>query len=493
MRSFFIIILFTFLIKNTFSLQQKENITITPLFKKISISNYNQLDFLIKINDADILEKILNQQNNYYYLKLIKNEKVLFKKKGIIKKNNQTIKINLLDENNKPYFQLTNDNLSLSYAFQFGDSFSEISQQIIKSDNIKFIYDSQSLLEIKKEIDKEIYIDENIKRFYIQTADIDLSSVKDFQPIGNVIDAKNGYEITKCFRGIYNGNNYKIKNLKINLPKKKFVGLFECLFDNALIYNVNLESAEVIGNYFVGGIAGGNKNSTISNCFVSGKIVGSEKSGGIAGANKTGIISHSFFRGSVNSVMSAGGIVGENSLSSTVKNSSSIANVKVSKYNSGGIVGLNINKSSVLQSYSFASVIGKKDVGGIVGDNKHYSKILNSYSVGSVKGEYGVGGIAGYNVDSVIRYCYSQVKHNGMGGVGSLVGYSIRSKCENSYATGYQIGEKKNKTKIQYMSFKQIREEKFKKFKNEFWIIKDKYWPILKEVALAPKQKLRLL
>ena len=479
----------------------KKKFTIRPLFKKITISNYQNLFFVLEIKNTNFLNQLkkLNQnkqqseyksqqkKQNYYYLKLMAQKKVLWKKKGIIQQNNQRIKLDILNDRGKPFFQLTNG-IIFQYAFQFGDFFTAIVTNKINSDNIQFVYDSQSLLAIDKELQQWT----GEKKLYLQTADIDLSTIENFKPIGNALPKNKGYEITKCFRGIYNGNGYQINNLTISRPNKKFVGLFECLFDDGIIYNLILTNVKIKGGEFVGGVVGGSKNSMISNCHVYGEISGNEKVGGIVGANKKAKINYSFFRGKLKAMTSVGGIVGENNSTSSVENSSSIATIVAEKYNAGGIVGLNINKGKVLQCYSFSSVRGKKDVGGIVGDNKHFSKILNSYSVGNAIGEYGVGGVAGYNVDSIIDYCYAQVKHKGKGGVGSLVGYSIRSQCNNSYAVGYQIGEQQNKQKLQYMSFKWIRENRFKEFNDKFWIRKKKHWPILKQVASAPKQKLRL-
>lgn len=112
--------------------------------------------------------------------------------------------------------------------------------------------------------------------FVEQTADIDLSDVKNWTTIGV-------YEKHKYFQGTYNGNGYKIKNLTITYDAEKdagYAGLFGQLYGT--VENVCLVNCDISGKY-VGGIASNALyTSNIYNCYVSGKINGTKRAGGIA-------------------------------------------------------------------------------------------------------------------------------------------------------------------------------------------------------------------
>ena len=85
-----------------------------------------------------------------------------------------------------------------------------------------------------------------------------------FQPIGNN---------TKNFKGVFLGNNNKIKGIYINRTEQDYVGLFGFVSGN--IKNVSIESANVKGKNYVGTLAGKlsgiNSNGfTVNNLNVSG-------------------------------------------------------------------------------------------------------------------------------------------------------------------------------------------------------------------------------
>ena len=62
-------------------------------------------------------------------------------------------------------------------------------------------------------------------------ADIDLSSVENWEPIGN--------DSTK-FTGIFDGNGHVIKNMTINRPDTNYVGLFGYTDSGSEIKNIGL-------------------------------------------------------------------------------------------------------------------------------------------------------------------------------------------------------------------------------------------------------------
>jgi len=81
----------------------------------------------------------------------------------------------------------------------------------------------------------------------------------DWQPIGTS---------TATFSGNFNGQNYTISNLSINLPTTDNVGLFGYVTGN--ISDINLRVDDVIGNSQVGGLAGSlDSTGSIINCSVT--------------------------------------------------------------------------------------------------------------------------------------------------------------------------------------------------------------------------------
>ena len=121
----------------------------------------------------------------------------------------------------------------------------------------------------------------DLKGYYLQTADIDLK-YQDFPIIAE-------YD-NPGFQGTYDGNNFKIKNLKIQKSELPLnTGLFgRC--DNATIKRVHLVNVEIENTtnksgYLLGGIVGKAVNTTISDCHVTGEgyIKNGLKAGGIAG------------------------------------------------------------------------------------------------------------------------------------------------------------------------------------------------------------------
>lgn len=110
------------------------------------------------------------------------------------------------------------------------------------------------------------------------TCDIDLANQEWF-PIGygtsnglGQIDSTAGAQ----FRGIFDGQNHTINNLKITTfdiggygseTASAGVGLFGNIY-GAEIKNLNIDDAKVVGNHFVGALVGFSIGSNITNCRV---------------------------------------------------------------------------------------------------------------------------------------------------------------------------------------------------------------------------------
>lgn len=222
-------------------------------------------------------------------------------------------------------------------------------------------------------------------------ADIDLSSIEDWDPI-------------EMFHGSLDGAGHAISGLKSIRPEASEIGLFGQLNGNALVTHLDLLDVELEGNEAVGGVTGRN-GGMIRDVHVTGKITGVDQTGGIAGASH-GSVFYSSFEGSV---------TGET--------------------NTGGLVGNNI--TGIYASHAIVQATGGTNTGGLVGNNP--GGITESYAVGEVSGSGdNIGGIAGNNQTGYIGDAYAQVAVSTETGnnVGGLAGTNNSGWVENSYAAG---------------------------------------------------------
>ena len=173
-------------------------------------------------------------------------------------------------------------------------------------------------------------------------------------PLGNT---------TTPFMGNFDGNGHNINDLIIDMRESNYVGLFGKTGDQAIIRALGMEDASVLGQEFVGILAGEN-GGLISQCYTAGQVSGRNRVGGLSGGNaSTGYI-----------------------------------------YN----------------SYSTAAASGYQtgwaDIGGLVG-GQGGSEIINSYATGAVSGDsnYAIhlGGLLGTNHDGLVVSSFWDVETSG--------------------------------------------------------------------------------
>ncbi len=194
-----------------------------------------------------------------------------------------------------------------------------------------------------------------------QTADIAYTYTTDWNQGGeNNFTAIGGFG--NSFRGTYDGQNYIISGIRIykagvsNYDGSQ--GLFGYISSGAVVKNVILADADIVGYNNTGGIVGYN-DGTIEDCEVKSNVnVRTLKSttnlGGIAGNNE-GTISHCIFKGrvshSIGTSTAIGGIVG--TLSGTVSNCLALgARVAGYKY-SGAIAGSKTSTGTLSANYYY--------------------------------------------------------------------------------------------------------------------------------------------
>jgi hypothetical protein len=235
------------------------------------------------------------------------------------------------------------------------------------------------------------------------------------------------------FTGSFDGRGHRIFNLHINRPTMYFVGLFSGIRSGAVVKNVGLENASVIGNYYVGGLVGCSCGGIVSNSYFTGAVTGSWTVGGLVGRIKGGTVDNCYFTGAVTGHYFVGGLVGS-SWGTIVSNSYSTGAVTGS-WMVGGLVGR--NRGLVSNSYSTGAVTGPRTVGGLVGLNRGF--VFNSYSTGAVSGVWRVGGLVGYDFFGTVSNSYSTGAVTGSWTVGGLAGF-VSGIVSNSYSVGAVSG-----------------------------------------------------
>lgn len=299
---------------------------------------------------------------------------------------------------------------------------------------------------------------------YVLGADIDLSSVPNWVPIG---------DSTTPFTGTLDFSGYSISGLTISRDTTDYVGLFGyCRFNDALkIPNIKggTVNGTVAGQDYVGLLAGyvettlGATGDALSDPVVgklvdditgTGTVDGRSKVGGLIGmvkgpqfaghADKTNIGQTTVFEewiarleGIASSVAvtgsgtNIGGVIGE-SYEITVNLSNTTGAITGGDV-VGGIVGYGY-RCAELDCYSTGNITGTKLVGGIIGSGSFRSRVRRCWSEGNITGTggiypgqvsaqtAGVGGIAGYINLDFINDCYSLGDITAVYRAGGLVG-----------------------------------------------------------------------
>ncbi len=252
--------------------------------------------------------------------------------------------------------------------------------------------------------------------YFIQTADIDLSSSKSgLTPVGSA---------TVPFTGSYDGMGFTINGLFISSPETDKVGYFGNLL-NAEIKNLNLVNVNILGKNYVGAIAGYAENTSIVNCSSSGYVTGLDYIGGLAGYSNNG---------------------------SSITQSYSTVNVTGNDY-IGVLAGCNDNNSNISNCYTRGSSIGRRYTAGLLGLNKNSSVVHNSYAAGEVSGsEYYNGGALGYNETGTSAVVQNVLFDSEVSGYGSGQGCIARTTAQMKTLSTYTsrtwdfVGETANGT-----------------------------------------------
>ncbi len=213
---------------------------------------------------------------------------------------------------------------------------------------------------------------------YDELAGPEANGGKGWKPIGELHPA-GPYS---PFRGRFDGQGYEISDLFIRRWNEIYVGLFAGIdSQEAIIENLGVVNARVVGNYDVGGLVGQNMRGTVRDCYVTGTVFG-ERGGMVIGLT-----------GGVR----VGGLVGGNY---GIVISSHFSGDVIGGSYVGGLVGLNTYGGTILDCYSTGTIEAISLVGGLVGEirsgsieNSHYSLddvLINGHrviTIGALSGE----------------------------------------------------------------------------------------------------------
>jgi hypothetical protein len=262
--------------------------------------------------------------------------------------------------------------------------------------------------------------------------DIDLAGIRFFTIAG----------LGNPFTGVFDGENHTISNLTYNSTNSDYLGLLAYVeTSNARIRDLGLIDPNVNAGTrdFVGSLVGRLSAGSVVGCWSEGgSVIGDEYVGGLAGIIYYGDISDSYSTNDVIGRGYVGGLVGSNVLGN-ISNSHSSCNSTADGW-IGGLVGTNLY-STISTSYSTGTVAGYDMVGGLIGRNYRGVIISNSYSLADVAGDFRVGGLVGHNDRSDISNSYSAGAVAGNERVGGLVGSQNEGTISNSYSSGEVSGD----------------------------------------------------
>ena len=229
------------------------------------------------------------------------------------------------------------------------------------------------------------------------------------------------------FKGIFEGNNHKIKGLMINRNSTNYVGFFGFV-SGATIENLTIEGSTIVGATNVGGFVGKITGSVIANCNI--KLTGSD---GIKGSSFVGSFAGSSYNtnysvfnalASVSSSDNTGGYIGYVD-NGTFTDGIVSGSVVGSENNTGGLIGhaTGITLTNILVK---SMVSGQDYTGGLMGYCAT-GNLSNCKYEGTLTGRQYVGGISGSLEMSTTSFenCFTRGEITATGDyAGGLVGVS---------------------------------------------------------------------
>lgn len=262
-------------------------------------------------------------------------------------------------------------------------------------------------------------------KYFKQMADIDLSNISNFEPIGNA---------TNKFTGLLNGQNYKIKNLNINRPGDN-LGLFGFVsysyLLNLSIHNATINSTTTSASN-IAVLTGQSEYSTINNIRIEDSVASGDA------PNRIGLMSGTAYRDTIININLSGNssnVSGNNLVSGGIGDGTYLRflNITINDLSINGVNDVSALISDCYGCYIQNAIVDANitatgdDVGGIIGTMLQ-TDILRSSFNGNITGVNYVGGITGKTYDPSLLFLNStEAVITGQSFVGGIVGAGFYS------------------------------------------------------------------
>ena len=327
------------------------------------------------------------------------------------------------------------------YSFESGTGESYNPYEISNAEQLMQIGSDLSLMKKSFILTSDIDLDPNLPGGRIfRTAVIAHSVDEDRSNLSDPLIVRAGGVAVAVFQGTLNGNGHSIRNMTIDAAGGKCIGLFGYVGDDAVINDLRIKNARVVGEQYVGLLAGIN-NGTITYCSSSGSISGDYRVGGLIGTSR-GIVACCQSKTRVTGKQMVGGLIGHVLSKSSIIDCQSRGDV-TGERDIGGLIG-EMLPGTVIGCSTSGHVSSQRNAGGLVGGGPYGGAVVRCSSSAEIRGAL-VGGLVGIAQRTNITYCcttgvLTAIKPTGTipdntAGVGGLVGYwkagkgSITSSC----------------------------------------------------------------
>ena len=308
---------------------------------------------------------------------------------------------------------------------------------------------------------------------YALVNDIDCNVTHDLVAWGDAYGFKPIGSLATPFTGTFDGQNFKIYNLK-STYSTSYAGLFGRVL-NGQIKNVGLVNVQIESKgERVGGLAGeiNGANAFVEKCFTTGTVKTTDATkmyvGGLIGAAYSPV-SKSYSEAAVEGGQRVGGLIGWSQ--TTVSDCYATGDVTATYIlgangRSGGLIGTQ-NGGLAQRCYASNSVTGNEHIGGLVGTMENGAVVKDSFAASKIltidSAYKNVGGITGWcdgSLQGTVKWSNSiGVLNNACarGGGGAVCGYTFATACDklsspsdfygtDSYAGSFMLGTSFNRT-----------------------------------------------
>ncbi|MDP2506652.1 filamentous hemagglutinin N-terminal domain-containing protein [Oceanobacter sp. 3_MG-2023] len=275
-----------------------------------------------------------------------------------------------------------------------------------------------------------------------------------YYAIANDIDASaygDTEAVVTTFTGVLAGLGNTIASLTVDTGYESYAGLIGQATD-AVFRDLFLDTIDIAGFAYIGGLLGYGSNITLDNIRVSGAVTGNVDNTQTGTETNTNIggIAGAIALGNVNNVSSSATVTGNQADAIS-------ADITITTGNIGGLIG-GASGITLTNAYNTGDVTGHSGVGGLIGRINSYtatdgtvvdSVVEYAWNTGSISGDdvylddgtagnisYAVGGLFGSVANAIISHVWSTGDVYGGGYTGGLIGAATDSDISDASASG---------------------------------------------------------